>query len=264
MNYQNFIFPVFYGFLFSSIASFARVFTQRARMAFYESSRKKINDKWKFILSGRSRCDHCQEIIAPVYLIPILGYIIARGKCSRCSSKISKNYIIEEVLAFMYGFIFYNLNSAAMPRLVIMPLYFFICYYISKIDFYYFLIPGESLLSFAALSVFEYIYIFHYPDLILSLSIPLTWFALLHLVNYLMPGKLGLADIHLILILTFASGYPHSIHLPSLASFVAIPYFFIKNKNMPWKDARKTKIPFGLYLSLAFLLLKLIPMSDIF
>jgi Flp pilus assembly protein protease CpaA len=144
-----------------------------------------------------------------------------------------------------------------------MALYLFICYYISSIDIKYYLIATEAILSFFFIAFFEFYFIAKTSDILLVISIPVTWFALLHLLNYIMPGKLGLADIHLIPVLCFAIGFPHSMYLPTVAAFIAIIYFFIRYRKEKWDSARMKKIPFGFFLSVAFVLLKLIPFSFI-
>jgi Flp pilus assembly protein protease CpaA len=140
-----------------------------------------------------------------------------------------------------------------------MVLFFFSCYFISSIDFQYFLIPTEAIVVIFILSILEYFFVNQKADIILWVSVPVTWFALLHVINYFMPGKLGMADIHLVFVLCLAAGFPHSLYLPTVASFIVIIYFFIRYRNENWKTARLTKIPFGLFLCIAFLLLKLIP-----
>ena len=142
MGSIDWILDVYYGFLFSSVISFARLFTQRCKSAFYEKSRKSIKLKWKYILSGRSRCDHCQKVISPLYLMPVLGYLFSIGKCSQCGKKISKVYFIEESLAFFYGMLYFfsarlNLDHHHVST-IFAAMYFFLCYFIASIDYKYF------------------------------------------------------------------------------------------------------------------------------
>ena len=255
------IYSIFYGFLFASVISFAHVFTARVKDAYYEKSRKSIPQKWHYVLSGRSKCDHCQQQIPLPYVIPVFGYLLSLGKCSKCNNKISPLYLIEETVSFFSGFVFFYHMQSGHIATVFLCGYIFLCYFIAKIDYKYYIIPHESLITFLLLGVSEYLLLKTNSNFILSISVPISWFILLHLINYLMPGKLGLADIHYIVILTFAIGFPHSMYLPTLASFFGILYFFVIHRNQDWKSARLTKIPFGLFLSLAFLILKFTAIS---
>jgi len=263
MDVINGLLSFYYGFIFASVISFARLFTNRCQLAFYEKSRKKIIHKWKFILSGRSRCDHCSEIIPVLYLVPVFGYLFALGKCTNCHNKISLIYFLEESMAFVYGsayFIFARFQYLHYHISVwFMILYFFLCYFISRMDYRYFLIPTGAIVSILFLAVLELVFVIKPDHLLLISVIPLTWFCFLYLLGYAFPEKLGMADIHFIPVLCLAIHFPHSLYLPAVASFIAIIYFFLRYRHEKWKDSRHNKIPFGVFLSLAFLLLKIIP-----
>ena len=47
----------------------------------------------------RSRCPHCGHQIAAWENIPVLSYLLLRGKCSNCSTPISKRYPVVEILS---------------------------------------------------------------------------------------------------------------------------------------------------------------------
>lgn len=55
----------------------------------------------------RSSCDHCSKVINPIALVPVLGFLIYRGKSSCCKNKISVNYPIIEILNAVLTFIIY-------------------------------------------------------------------------------------------------------------------------------------------------------------
>lgn len=49
-------------------------------------------------LSGRSHCPNCDHTLGVVELIPIIGYLILRGRCRHCQSNISIQYPLFELL----------------------------------------------------------------------------------------------------------------------------------------------------------------------
>ena len=54
-------------------------------------------------LMGRSHCDHCKKTLRWYELIPIISYIIVRGKCVRCHTHFSIQYLIVEIVTgFLY------------------------------------------------------------------------------------------------------------------------------------------------------------------
>ncbi|NQU64168.1 MAG: prepilin peptidase [SAR324 cluster bacterium] len=46
----------------------------------------------------RSACDYCSATIGIIGLIPLLGFIIHKGKCRNCGSEISRIYPLTEIL----------------------------------------------------------------------------------------------------------------------------------------------------------------------
>lgn len=50
------------------------------------------------IVTPRSRCPHCLTPIPPWDNIPILSFVLLRGRCRRCGSPISPRYLIVEVV----------------------------------------------------------------------------------------------------------------------------------------------------------------------
>ena len=68
----------------------------------------------------RSFCPNCNYKI-PVYLnIPIISWIILRGKCKNCSAKVSIQYLIVEVITgilFLLCWYIYGLTIVVTCRL---------------------------------------------------------------------------------------------------------------------------------------------------
>lgn len=52
----------------------------------------------------RSKCVNCQAILKAINLIPIFSWLIQRGKCSNCHTKISVRYLLIE-LSFLIIFL---------------------------------------------------------------------------------------------------------------------------------------------------------------
>jgi leader peptidase (prepilin peptidase)/N-methyltransferase len=53
--------------------------------------------------AGRSRCDHCATNITAFDLIPIVSFILLKGKCRACGKKIGALPLIFEVTAILVG-----------------------------------------------------------------------------------------------------------------------------------------------------------------
>ena len=64
-------------------------------------------------LLGRSYCDITKKPLKPVDLIPILSYLIYRGKCRDCHKKISPLYpIVEFLMGLVSVFVFLKINNS--------------------------------------------------------------------------------------------------------------------------------------------------------
>lgn len=57
------------------------------------------------VLTGRSRCDHCKRALRWFELVPLLSFILQRGRCRRCDKRLSWQYPLIELIAGI-GFVF--------------------------------------------------------------------------------------------------------------------------------------------------------------
>ncbi len=76
----------------ASIASFAGLALHRLR------ARPAGQSAWA-ALSGRSRCDGCGAQLTALELVPVLGWLLARGRCARCGYRVPAIYPASEALA---------------------------------------------------------------------------------------------------------------------------------------------------------------------
>ncbi len=55
------------------------------------------------VARGRSACDHCGAVLGPSELIPILSFLIQRGRCRRCGGVIDRRIWFTEIAAALIG-----------------------------------------------------------------------------------------------------------------------------------------------------------------
>src|SRR5262249_54272442 len=58
-------------------------------------------------VTPRSRCPNCKELIHWYDNIPILSYLVLRGRCRRCKKQISGRYPVIEALTGIIGALLY-------------------------------------------------------------------------------------------------------------------------------------------------------------
>ena len=61
--------------------------------------------------AGRSKCDKCKHVLAWYDLIPLLSYLVLRGKCRYCGQKISwRNFFVELIMSVGFVTVYQGLG----------------------------------------------------------------------------------------------------------------------------------------------------------
>jgi len=69
------------------------------------------------VIHPRSRCPQCQALIAPYDNIPVVSWLLLRGRCRHCHAPISPRYMVVELLTaslFVICFSHFGLTLAAL------------------------------------------------------------------------------------------------------------------------------------------------------
>lgn len=61
-------------------------------------SSRDLKKQWKSILIGRSRCPHCGKNLTWKELIPLISWIVQKGKCRSCQKAIGVKYPLLEII----------------------------------------------------------------------------------------------------------------------------------------------------------------------
>ena len=107
-------------------------------------------------------CDECGKGIKGVHLIPIAGYIISRGRCDKCDSKLTGISVACQILAGIC-FVLTYLKTGICLELFIYCLLTLVLIIITYVDFKTYIIPPElnylHIIGFFAMSVPVYLLI---------------------------------------------------------------------------------------------------------
>lgn len=108
-------------------------------------------------LLGRSHCPKCGRTLGWIELIPILGYIILRGKCKNCSSKISVKYpIMEFITGALFSVSFVILGQTMVEYIleyILVVIFISMMVIITVSDLYYNIVPDKILIIFLPLLI---------------------------------------------------------------------------------------------------------------
>lgn len=207
------------------------------------------------IFTSRSHCPQCGHSITAIENIPVLSYLLLRGKCSECGTRISPRYPAIEVLtAILSGLLAWSFGlTLALPFLLIMV---WSLIALSFIDFDHKLLPDKLLLPILWLGLLVNsqglvtdIYSALYGAVAGYLSLWIVYQAF-----KLLTGKegMGYGDFKLLALIGAWLGWqmlPLVILLSSLVgAVIGILGILILGRD------RQLPIPFGPYLSIAGLI----------
>jgi leader peptidase (prepilin peptidase) / N-methyltransferase len=206
--------------------------------------------KAQSIVKPRSVCPNCHHDLRPLELIPVLSYLLQRGKCRQCKVGISPLYPIIELitgLLFMSATLIMGWTSELWIAWTLISLLVII----TVSDLAYTLIPDKILLFFSALFLIERFLIPLEPwwDSLLGATIG---FSLLLIISIISKGGMGGGDIKLYAVIGFAVG----TKLMLLSFFIATligAIFGIIGILLRLLE-RKKPVPFGPFIAIGTLL----------
>ncbi|OGC68684.1 hypothetical protein A2415_01890 [candidate division WWE3 bacterium RIFOXYC1_FULL_39_7] len=121
------------------------------------------------ILTGRSKCDHCNKPLEPQNLVPVLSYFFQKGRCTFCGTKLSLYYPLSEILSgllLVYSAIITSLFSNFSQYTLIMFVYIAVVLYFYLIlfltDAKYSLLPDKVVFTAIAFVIISLVAITTY------------------------------------------------------------------------------------------------------
>jgi leader peptidase (prepilin peptidase)/N-methyltransferase len=202
------------------------------------------------LVRPRSFCRECKRQIPFYDNIPLLSYLILRGRCRRCGARISPSYLIVEILTPACFILLYALNGLG-PGFVAACLFTSALIALGFIDFYHQVLPDAITLPVIGLAM---VYSFFRPDLrpvqaLIGAVVGGGFLLLIYGLYYLIRRKegLGLGDVTMMTMIGAFLGWRLTILTLILASLVGalVGVFFIvrRRKNLQFA------LPFGTFLA---------------
>jgi leader peptidase (prepilin peptidase) / N-methyltransferase len=194
----------------------------------------------------RSMCPHCRQKLLNRDLIPLISFILLKGRCRFCRAFIGWDYfIVEFVTAFLfllaylnYGFISLMLVSAWFYILVFLFIFIFDLKYYTILDV---IIWPVLIISFILNVILGY----YWLDLVLAALVGGGFFYLQHLAS---KGKwIGWGDVKLGLLLGVILGLEYLILTLLISYFVGglIAIYLLISKKKKFGDI----LPMGSFLA---------------
>lgn len=199
----------------------------------------------KSIVAPRSACPTCGHQLKLYELIPVISYLLQKGKCRGCQSRISPIYLVFELLTgilFATAPLVIGWSGELVVALTLISMFMIII--VSDIN--YMIIPDKILIWFAGIFLLERIFWPLQPwwDSLLGAG---TGFVLLLVIALVSKGGMGGGDVKLYALLGFVLGF----------KLVLLSFFFstlfgavIGSLALLFKIVnRKQPIPFGPFIA---------------
>lgn len=206
------------------------------------------------VVTPPSRCPGCEQLIRPYDNIPVLSWLILRGKCRNCKTKISARYpLVEAGTAILWGLLAWRFaGSWALPAYLVLAGGLVV---LSLIDLDTFLLPNRIVypLTIAVTLLFGVAGVLNggLGDFRRALLCGLVVFAVFLLLHLISPRGMGFGDVKFSFVLGVALGWvsPATAFLGIfmgflLGSVVGIGLIATKVKT------RKDHVPFGPFMAL--------------
>lgn len=206
------------------------------------------------IVFPASHCDKCNHKLKWYENIPIISYILLKGKCSSCHSKIPISYLIVEIVTALLFAVCFHVFSFSFD-LVIALIFVSSLIIVIVSDIEYMIILDEVLMFSSLLIVVLDILVLGLEEAAYHIYGGVGAFVTMYALKIMgdkifRKESLGGGDIKLLFLFGLVLGYAMSICTIFLATFIAFPIALLLLFSN-----RENIIPFGPFLSMAAILI---------
>jgi prepilin signal peptidase PulO-like enzyme (type II secretory pathway) len=232
----------------------------------------------KNFVSDRSQCEACGHTLAAIDLVPVLSWLFLRGKCRYCRAKISwQNPLLEVGVAalFVVSYLCWPITLNGLASFAIWASFFiWLAYLVGLValfvyDARWMLLPDSVVVILVGLGL---------VDVLLRLSInhSLTFVGFIQhvilgaaalggfywLLYTISKGKwVGYGDVKLGVFMGLVLGWPGALATLFLANIIG--FLFVVPGLLMGKLNRQSRVPFGPFMIIAFIIIGLFGQSII-
>lgn len=217
-------------------------------------------EKGESVLRGRSKCPNCGRVLSAAELIPLVSYLVQRGRCRGCKKAISAHYpAIELVLAMLFILIAWKhlgtgatscvpvFGSCFEPGLIRDAIFFVFLAAIFIFDFKHSLVPDQAVLPGIAVAfLWNLAGGIGFFNLLTATATGAGFFFLQYAIS---RGRwIGGGDIRIGAMMGAMLGWPNIIPAIFLSYLLGagVSLGLLGLRRVAWKSA----IPFGTFLSI--------------
>ena len=203
------------------------------------------------VIAGRSNCTDCKHVLGVLDLVPILSWVVLKGKCRHCQRRISGFYPTIEIAATVMAF--WALVVTSGPVQIITVLLGWVLLALAMIDFRKFILLDVLTLPLIPLG-FATVYYLNPGEVVNSLIGAAAGFVALFMIGALYKALrqregLGFGDVKLFAAAGAWAGWAGLSGVLMWAVVFAFLFLGVR-KTLGHALKSTTKIPFGAFLSL--------------
>ena len=199
-------------------------------------------------VTGRSHCDACGAQIAAYDNVPVLSWLLLRGRCRSCDERIPVRYPLSELaMAALFAATVAVLGTADLPQLALGLIFCAVLVTVTLADLDRRVIPNSILLAaaLAAVAILLAADPSAMPERLLAAA-GAGGFLLVSALAY--PGGMGMGDVKLAAVMGLYLG---AAVIPAmLVAVLAGALVGLALMALNGSGERKRAIPFGPYLAL--------------
>ncbi len=208
------------------------------------------------VIKGRSHCDSCGHVLGLVEMVPLLGFLITKGKCRYCKAKIPRDAFFAELAGgvIFAGTMIHLDIDLYLPMWIVFGALLLL---ISLIDYNQRVIPNVLLIILAANRILAHFIIARdpwtgIPKMLLnagSVSVPLLILVLI-MDRLLKKETMGGGDIKLLFVIGLYMDWKQMILILFFACVLGIAgTLVIQRKKRGQASSDWGQIPFGPYIA---------------
>lgn len=199
------------------------------------------------VITGKSRCDNCKHSLSWYEMIPIISFVVQKGKCRYCHKKIDSIHLIIEIvtgLLFVFGYYYFNISYNLFIYLVLISVTIVI--FISDIK--YMIILDSTWIVGSIFIIVIKLLTYGCYNTFLSILSGISLFVIMYIImligNFLFKKEsLGGGDIKLSFLIGLTIGFRLGLISLIFSSFLALPYAFAQLSLN-----KKNELPYGPFL----------------
>lgn len=201
------------------------------------------------VRKGRSHCDECGHVLGARDLIPVLSYLLSKGRCRYCGAKISPlNFYGELCFGILFGVVTFLYGHPFQFEYVLVLFFFCILYLVTVTDIYDQLIPDGAIITAIVVKVISEIPLGWRAllgVLIDGLAVSLPLLILVLIMEHIMKKEaMGGGDIKLLFVTGLYLGWARNILVIFFACIIGIVVASIQQKKRMMEEGEFEEEPF--------------------